>query len=202
MHLAVITNGHKSCKYLRCANIHADAAAVRRHHEPPPRNWGWALRGREVSTARPRPALEQPRTAIIGMSGRVLLILTYFISYCIEGRDSSIKHMNIYERSFAISLINLNIFHLTLMSQLRNFYVWTLCRMQAYYVTLCTQESGAAAEYCFSILNIWFQCELWGIFLFEVTKLQNNVFSFKDLVSIKWADQKERGTYFLVVIIF
>ena len=96
MHLAVITNGHKSCKYLRCANIHADAAAVRRHLEPPPRNWGWALRGREVSTARPRPALEQPRTAIIGMSGRVLLILTYFISYCIEGRDSSIKHMNIY----------------------------------------------------------------------------------------------------------
>ena len=96
MHLAVITNGHKSCKYLRCANIHADAVAVRRHHEPPPRNWGWALRGREVSTARPRPALEQPRTAIIGMSGRVLLILTYFISYCIEGRDSSIKHMNIY----------------------------------------------------------------------------------------------------------
>ena len=78
MHLAVITNGHKSCKYLRCANIHADAAAVRRHLEPPPRNWGWALRGREVSTARPRPALEQPRTAIIGMSGRVILILTYF----------------------------------------------------------------------------------------------------------------------------
>ena len=153
MHLAVITNGHKSCKYLRCANIHADAAAVRRHHEPPPRNWGWALRGREVSTARPRPALGQPRTAIIGMSGRVLLILTYFISYCIEGRDSSIKHMNIYERSFAISLINLNIFHLTLMSQLRNSYVWTLCRMQAYYVTLCTQESAPAAEYCFSMLD-------------------------------------------------
>ena len=116
MHLAVITNGHKSCKYLRCANIHADAAAVRRHLEPPPRNWGWALRGREVSTARPRPALGQPRTAIIGMSGRVLLILTYFISYCIEGREILQSNIWIFMRDLLPSA-----------SSIWTYFIWHWC---------------------------------------------------------------------------